>query len=282
MGKHRILRRWPVAAGIVFAFVAAVLLFGLTGRFVVALILLGSVGVSTGVLRRLRSERAAHRSTLARRDAQEAALAERLRLARDLHDLVSHGLGLITVRSAAAVHVHARTSHPDTLLDALRDVEEISRTTTVELRRMLDALRERDDAPANHPAQTLAALPDIVAGARRSGLDVDLRHEEMGAVSPGVQLAICRVVREGLANSAHHAGATHVVVHLSRTPEAVRVTVTDEGPVPGWTPRPGAGHGLLGLRERVTTLSGTLTAGPRNQPHDNGFQLEASLPDPVA
>ncbi|MEV4465860.1 histidine kinase [Micromonospora echinofusca] len=270
---------WLLPAGALLVVMAAVPLLGLTWPFVIIL-LLGFAAVSLWAIVRLRVERAEHKAAMARRDAAEAVLAERLRLARDLHDLVSHGLGMITVRAAAAAHLHARKPDERALLAAIEDVEAISRAATVELRRMLDALREVDDQPARHPTDTLASLPEIIDGARRAGLRVELHQEELGSVSPGTQMAICRVVREGLANSARHAGSTTVDVRLARTRTAVSVTINDDGPNRGWAVRPGAGHGLIGLRERVSSLGGTLTAEPRAK--DDGFCLEAVIPEGAA
>ncbi|MFF3867776.1 sensor histidine kinase [Micromonospora sp. NPDC001898] len=279
--RHRSRRSWLLLpAGALLVAMTAVLALGLTWPFVTVL-LLGFAAVSAWAIVRLLVERAEHETVIARRDIAEAVLAERLRLARDLHDIVSHGLGMITVRAAAAAHLHARKPDDQALLAAIEDVEAISRKATVELRRMLDALREADDRPARHPTETLASLPEIIEGARRAGLDVELTQEELGAVSLGAQVAICRVVREGLANSARYAGSTRVDVRLARTPEAVSVTIDDDGPNQGWAVRPGAGHGLIGLRERVKSLGGTLTAEPRAKGHGDrvGFRLEAIIPE---
>ncbi|MEV8515393.1 histidine kinase [Dactylosporangium sp. NPDC051484] len=274
---------WLVPAGALLVVVTAVFALGLTWPFI-TILLVGSGALSVWAIVRLRVERVEHEVAMARRDAAEAVLAERLRIARDLHDLVSHGLGLITVRAAGAAHLHARKPDEGALLAAIEDVEAISRTATVELRRMLDALREADDEPARHPADTLAALPEIIDGARRAGLAVELHHEELGPVSQGAQVAICRIVREGLANTVRYAGSTNVDVRLARTRAAVSVIINDDGPSRGWAVRPGAGHGLIGLRERVASLGGTLTAGPRAEEHEGraGFCLEVTIPEGAA
>lgn len=270
----------PSVGGLALALAAVVLLLGLTWPFVAGLMLLFA-GVALWAVSRLRAERVEHRAALAKRDADKAALAERLRLARDLHDIVSHGLGMITVRTAAAAHLHARAPDDQALLAALGDVEEISRTATVELRRMLAALRDAAEGPARQPTDSLAALPGIVDGARRGGLRVESHQEDLGPVSPGAQATICRVVREGLANTARHAGATRVDVRLARTADAVLVTVEDDGPQDGWAARPGTGLGLVGLREILSSLGGALAAGPRPQVGEGkeGFRLEATIPE---
>ena len=269
--------RWLLPIGVPIVAVAAVFILGLTWPFI-AVLLVGLGAVAAWAIVRLRVERAEHEAALARWSAAEAVLAERLRLARDLHDIVSHGLGMITVRAAAAAHLHGRKPDEQALLAAITDVEAISRTATVELRRMLATLREAGDEPARHPTDTLAALPEIIAAACRAGLRVQLRQETLGPVSPGAQVAICRVIREGLANSARYAGSTQVDVHLARTGAGVTVTISDDGPSRGWAVTPGAGHGLIGLRERVGSLGGTLTGGPRP---GAGFCLAATVPEGV-
>lgn len=273
---------WLVPAGALLILGTAVLLLGLSLPFVISL-LLGLGATSVWAVNRLHVERAEHMTALAHRDAAEAVLAERLRIARDLHDIVSHGLGMITVRTAAAAHLHAGKSDEKALLTAIGDVEAISRTATVELRRMLDALRDVGDQPGRHPTDTLACLPEIVDSACRAGLRVQLHQEDLGAVSPGAQVAICRVIREGLANSARYAGSTHVDIHLARNRTAIVVTVADDGPDRGWAARPGAGHGLVGLQERVKSLGGALVAGPRPQLLEGrgGFSLEVTIPEAV-
>lgn len=246
-----------------------------------------AVAVTVGVwaLLRLRAERDEHAAASASWAASEAVLAERLRIARDLHDVVSHGLGMITVRAATARHLHARdasagASGETALLAALDDVESASRQATLELRHMLQALRESDESAPRHPTDGLAALPSIVADAERAGIQVGLQHADLGDVPAAVQLTICAVAREGLANAARHAGSTRVRVLLTGDHDAVTVTVADDGPAaapsgaPAWSGTPGAGHGLIGLRERVAAVGGALEAGPCGQ----GYRLHARLP----
>lgn len=278
---YRLRRSWLLLPpGMLLVVLVAVLVLGLTWPFV-AVLLSMFAAISAWAIVRLLVERREHESAMARRDVAEAVLAERLHLARDLHDIVSHGLGMITVRVAAAAHLHARKPDDQVLLAAIADVEAISRTATAELRRMMDALREVDRLPARHPTETLASLPAIIEGARRAGLHVTLAQGDLGVVSPGIQVAICRVVREGLANSARYCGSTTVEIGLTRTPAAVCVTVDDGGPSRAWVVRPGAGLGLVGLRERVSSLGGTLTAGPRAKERGEvaGFRLAVTLPE---
>lgn len=165
---------WSIAIGALLAVPIITLVLGLTGRFAAILAVGIALPVTLWALSQLRAERAAHETALAGWHVSEAVLAERIRMARDLHDLVSHSLGMITVRAASARHLHARNASESALLEAIEDVEVLSRQATLELRRMLEALREGDDSAPRHPTDTLASLPEIIAGARRAGLCVEL------------------------------------------------------------------------------------------------------------
>ena len=202
-----------------------------------------------------------------------AVTMERLTIARDLHDLVSHGIGLITVRAAVARNVDAED--PERLVAALCDIEQASRATTLELRRMLQVLRSDQDAPLS-PSPGNPDWDGLLNSAEQAGLHVKMSTGGATPNSEGVALAIHRILKEGLANAARHAGPTSVRVELTRRGEVLHLAVTDSGPVPGWRSRPGAGSGLIGLRERVAALGGNL----RHRRSPEGFRLEAELPDP--
>lgn len=268
-------RAWPVAWAALFLLVSGLMTIGNQdpATQLLPLVVVGlAVLIAAWAVLRTRRERRAYDDRLAAWAGERAAQAERLRIAGDLHDLVSHGLGLITVRAAVAV----RLDDPGQQAAALADIEEVSRETTTELRRMLTVLRTPAAAAALRPAESLADLPGIVAAARGAGLDASLQvADEVGGASPGTQLTVCAVVRETLSNTARHAGPTRVRVGVRRDGGSVVVTVGDDGPAAGWEPRPGAGHGLAGLRERVTALGGTLAAGPAGA----GFGVTAALPD---
>jgi signal transduction histidine kinase len=222
---------------------------------------------------RVRRQRREFEDRLTAWAGERAAQAERLRIARDLHDLASHGLGLITVRAAAA-----RASAPDDAVRsaALGDIERVSRETTTELRRMLAVLRSpASERAPRRPAETLDDLPRIVEAVRGDGLRVDLDVAELGGVSAGAQLTVCAVVREGLTNALRHAGHTRARVEVGRRAGILVATVRDDGPAGDGPAHPGAGQGLIGLRERVTALDGTLHAAPEGR----GFVLSARIPD---
>jgi signal transduction histidine kinase len=271
-GRSRVV---PVVAVVISVLVMAMCTAG-TPQGPLALVLpplMVGIAVAAAVwaVRRSRADRAAYESRLTAWAASEAVLAERLRIARDLHDIVSHGLGLITVRAAATRHL----PKPAEVAAALTDIEDASRHATTELRRMLTVLREPSTASRRTPVDSLDDLPGIVHGASLAGLRTRLAVEPLGEVSQGVQVAVCKIVREALSNAARYAGPTEVEVRVRRDGPFVVVTVADSGPVDGWRASPGAGHGLTGLRERVASLGGTLSA----EHVDGGFRLTARIRD---
>lgn len=236
---------------------------------------------------------AAQRARLQRRDfedrlaawaAEQAVAEERMRIARDLHDLSSHGLGLITVRAAATEYLDGPGADAERQR-AMLDIERIGRSTTTELRRMLALLRTPDDGPPPlRPADTLGALPSIIRDAERTGLTVQATIERVGDehdddIAQSAQLAVCAVVREALTNVVRHGGPTTARLTITRNENVLSVTVDDDGKHakqrhPGWRAAPGAGHGLVGLRERVEAQGGTLAVSPTR----DGFRLHATIP----
>ncbi|MFC7528380.1 sensor histidine kinase [Actinoplanes sp. GCM10030250] len=268
-------RAIPVIGVVAIVLLLAMCTVGVSGPMAKLLPALIAGGAATAVywaVRRWRADRADYERRLTEWAATEAILAERLRIARDLHDLVSHGLGLITVRAASTRHL----PKPPEVGAALADIEEASRHATSELRRMLTVLREPGAAGPRTPLENLDALPEIVRAAGTAGLRPSLDAEPLGEVTLGVQVAVCRTVREGLSNAARHAGPCDVTVRVHRDGSFVIVSVADRGPGgSGWRAVPGAGHGLAGLRERIGSLGGTLSA----ERVDGGFRLTARIPD---
>ncbi|MFK3980625.1 sensor histidine kinase [Micromonospora sp. NPDC050397] len=275
VGRSRVVPVFALVAGVLLLMMCTVGAQGPLARVLPPVIVAGAVAAAVWAVRRSRADRIAYESRLTAWAASEAVLAERLRIARDLHDVVSHGLGLITVRAAATRHL----PKPPEISSALTDIEDASRHATAELRRMLAVLREPSAVGPRSPVDNLDDLPGIVHGASLAGLRTRLTVEPLGAVSQGVQVAVCRTVREGLSNAARHAGPTEVRVRVRRDGTYVVVTVADAGPsVDGWRASPGAGHGLAGLRERVGSLGGTLAA----ERVDAGFRVTARIPDEAA
>lgn len=262
--------------------------------------ILTMTGLVAAALWLRRRDRRVYEWRLAQETAARAVAEDRLVIARELHDAVSGNLGAITVRCAVARRLETA---PDGLRRALDDVEAASREATDGLRRMLAVLRD-ERTPPTPGAVTASAPPagagpglagslaEAIDGARRAGVRVELDADAVtgasaetdaapGAAAPGgptaaVNRVAARVVGEALVNTARHAGPTRARVALLEEPGRLRVRVVDDGPAPGWTPRPGAGQGLRGLSERVTALGGTLTAGPRGDAP--GFAIEAVLP----
>ncbi|MBM2615638.1 sensor histidine kinase [Actinoplanes sp. LDG1-06] len=205
------------------------------------------------------------REEIARRRADE----ERLHLARELHDSLTHQISVIKVQSEAAVHVAERRGEPvpETLL-AIRDA---GRAASRDLRATLEALR--DDARTPPPG--LDQIPGLVEQVRRAGLATTLTVEgERSDVPAAVDRTAYRIVQESLTNVARHASAGSATVRIGYRPGAVDIRVDDDGTAtPGAAPEPGIG--LLGMRERVGALGGRLRAGPRT---GGGFTVDAELP----
>ena len=207
--------------------------------------------------------------------ASRAVADERLRIARELHDVVAHAVGIMVVQAAAAEQV--MEGDPDRAREALGAVQETGRAAVVELSRMLCLLRE-DDTDVLAPLPSLTGLDALSSTVRSAGLTVDLDVlGDLDDLPPAVGLSVYRVVQEGLTNAVKHAPGSHVCVRLERSPSAVQIEVSDTGPSSGSMDAPsgGAGLGLIGLRERVSVFGGRLDAGPRT---GGGFSVTASLP----
>ncbi|MFI8219691.1 sensor histidine kinase [Streptomyces sp. NPDC085932] len=208
-------------------------------------------------------------------NARAAVMEERARIARELHDIVAHNVSLMVVQTIAADRVQDRS--PDKAHELHAAVEQTGRDTVTELRRLLGVLRTDEEAegtPSKEPPQpTVDALPSLVDAVRATGLDVD--YEVSGHPVPlpaGYHLTVYRVVQEALTNTVKHAGATRTRVRLlwEEEPGRLHVRVCDDGPgdaaraaAPAPVPADGAGHGLLGMRERIAATGGTLHTGPR-------------------
>ncbi|MFI1399033.1 sensor histidine kinase [Streptomyces sp. NPDC020681] len=208
-------------------------------------------------------------------EARRRVAEERLRIARDLHDVVAHHIALVNVQAGVAAHVMDK--RPDQAKEALAHVREASRSALNELRATVGLLRQSGDPEApTEPAPGLAVLDELVTTFRQAGLPVEVARADDGVRLPAaVDLAAYRIIQEALTNVQKHAGpdakAEVSVITVGRTLE---VTVLDNGTEPDG-PKDGGGHGLLGMRERVTALGGTLSARPR---YGGGFRVQAILP----
>ena len=237
---------------------------------------------TAGVLMRTRR---AHLAALARntecrvREAElrheQAERQERSRIAREIHDIVSHGLGVMVVVADGAAATAA--SDPDRAAVAMRRVRDTGREALGDMRRMLAVLRGEDEVP-HVPQPGEQDLAGLVAEARGTGLPVRLEVPDALHLPAGIGLTVYRTIQEGLANARRHAGTvSSVEVRVCREPASVVVEVLDDG---GGRPMASAvpavpGHGLRGMHERVASHGGTLEAGPRD---GGGFRLRAVLP----
>ena len=206
-------------------------------------------------------------------EAQAAVQEERARIARELHDVVAHDVSVMVVQAAAAKRIVER--EPDRAEEAIVSIEGTGREALAEMRRLLGVLRRGEEDLALAPQPSLTRVDALLARTRAAGLDVALERSGDDAPLPaGVDLAAYRVVQEALANVVRHAGAEHATVRLTYDPRAVVVEVVDDGR--GAANGGGkAGHGLIGLRERVDLYGGDFEAGPRAE---GGFGVRARLP----
>ena len=201
--------------------------------------------------------------------ARRRAMEERLRIARELHDSLTHSISVIQVQAGVAVHL-ARKRGED-VPPALLAIQEAGADAVRELRATLGVLRSEEDGDGSG----LSQLDGLVSRARAAGLPVTMTVT--GArrpLPPEVDRAAYRIVQEALTNVSRHAGHASASVHLHYTPEALSIQVDDDGTGTGTRPS-GPGLGLIGMRERVTALGGRLHAGPRD---GGGFQVYAELP----
>jgi signal transduction histidine kinase len=205
------------------------------------------------------------------RGARAAVAEERARIARELHDVVAHGVSVIAIQSDAAEAALSRD--PRLAGPPLRAIKGSARDALTEMRRLLGVLRSDDDASDMLPQPGLAQLPELVA---RAGVPVTLEVEgEPRALPAGVDISAYRIVQEALTNVRKHAGAVPATVRVAWAEDAVALTVRDRGPGAGAPPADGEGHGLIGMRERVRLLGGELHTGAAA---GGGFEVRAVLP----
>ncbi|MEU1023055.1 sensor histidine kinase [Streptomyces sp. NPDC005904] len=256
------------------------------GTAVLVWLVIGAAWAAGRVVRERRS-RAARRD---RRLAEEALAEERLRIARELHDIVSHSLSVIVVKAAVADHV--AEARPQETRDAIQAIEQTGREALTEMRRALGMLRgdtagrpARESGPAETaPPPGLDDLPALIQRAERAGVRTELRTRSADGLPAGTALAVYRIVQEAMTNVVKHAGeGTHCQVTITVDSRGeVRVEVVDDGAgnaVASHRAELSGGHGLVGMRERVMMYGGTLAVGPRP---GGGFAVAARLPpDPA-
>ncbi|MGZ6673991.1 MAG: sensor histidine kinase, partial [Solirubrobacteraceae bacterium] len=206
--------------------------------------------------------------------ANEAVAEERARIARELHDLVAHNVSVMVVQAGA--ERHALGPEQESTREALTSIEQAGRQALVEARRLLGMLRRKDDGSELEPQPSVEHIDVLVEQIERAGLPVTLAVEgEQAPLPAGVDLCAYRIVQEGLTNALKHAGPAHAEVVLRYEPRALDVEVRDDGRGPARANGDGAGHGLIGMRERVALYGGALEAGARD---GGGFAIHAHLP----
>lgn len=225
-------------------------------------------------------ERRQHAEAITTQATEQAVTAKRLRIARELHDMVAHSIGIIAIQAGAGSRVIE--TQPHEARKALSAIETTSRETLAGLRRMLVALRAADpDAAARpaplDPAPGLADVQRLVATALDAGVHVDVRRLGQPRALPAeLDLSAFRIVQEALTNVVRHAGASRCRVTLDYRGEELAVEITDDGR--GCDQPAAAGFGITGMRERASLLHGQFSAGPRPE---GGFRVRARLPLPV-
>lgn len=282
---HRPRRTRTIACSIVFTAqlaVAAALPPGPENQVqAIAVAVLGFLAAMTTA--RMMRERREHVVELRTRETERALAAERLRIARELHDMVAHSIGIVAIQ--AGVGGRVIDTQPDEARNALAAIEATSRETLAGLRRMLVTLREsgegngEDGVPAPaplEPAPGLADLERLVAATRDTGLRVEVRWEgERRPLPPEIDLSVFRIVQEAMTNVVRHARADLCRVTIGFGEDELTVTVKDDGT--GGTSGDSGGFGIVGMRERAALLRGDLTAGPHPE---GGFQVTAHIPVP--
>ncbi|MFD5629039.1 sensor histidine kinase [Streptomyces sp. NPDC127072] len=218
-------------------------------------------------------------------EARRRVAEERVRIARELHDLVAHQITLANAQATVAAHLF--DTRPEQTRKSLKELVETTGDALDDLRATVGLLRQSGDADAPaEPAPGLARLPTLIESFRRAGLEVSVRQEGTARpLPPGVDLTAYRIVQEALTNVTKHAGTGSARVRLAWKRDCVAITVTDDGTGAHTAPNTSAvpdrppGYGLIGMRERATAVGGHLSAGRRPE---GGFLVSTRLPLPAA
>ncbi|MEU6378833.1 sensor histidine kinase [Streptomyces sp. NPDC046909] len=219
------------------------------------------------------------RLAYAEEQARLRATQERLRIARELHDVIGHNMSMIHVQASSALH--RLPKDPGLAEEALTAIKQGSKEGLRELRATLGVLRQVDEAAPTTPSPGLSGIDDLVTSAARAGVDVRVeRSGSLSAPPAAVDLAAYRIVQESLTNAVRHSGARHVVVRIHHGEREVTLDVQDDGRGPARAGHAGGGRiaggsGIAGMTERARALGGTLDAGPGGA---GGFLVRARLP----
>ncbi|GAB7109886.1 sensor histidine kinase [Streptomyces phaeofaciens JCM 4814] len=240
-------------------------------------LLFAAFGAYVRVRREYAVARAEHADREREEEARHRVIQERMRIARELHDVVAHHLALASAQAGTAAHL-SRT-HPDQAFDIIDKLAETTAAALTELKATVGLLRQdSDDTDDLTPAPGLGQLPDLVEACATAGLVVTVAVEgPVRSLSPGLDLTAYRIVQEALTNVTKHAVTRTALVRLAYTPHYLTLTVTNDVGSDRPAPASASGHGfgLLGMRERAVAAGGSFHAGPRPQ---GGFEVSCALP----
>ena len=230
--------------------------------------------LSAAELIRSRSQRAAALQQSREEELRRRASEDRMRMARDLHDVVAHNISVINVQANTALHLMDR--QPERARSALTTINDVSKQALVELRSVLGVLRDIDESAPRAPSPGLARLGDLADSAAAAGLTVHIDVADLDRPLPAdVDLAAYRIIQEALTNSARHSGGRVATVRVRHRDGALIVEVDDDGMPRSADRGSGPGNGIAGMTERAKFLGGTLQACPRPE---GGFKVRAWLP----
>ena len=248
-------------------------LFYLGSQFVLAWVAGYAVRRQLDRVARVSAENARREAEL-EQAARSALTEERARLAREVHDIVGHGISLMVVHAGAA---EQHVTEPAVVRASLVAIQDVGRQAVIDMARLLQVLRSDHDEIGLAPQPGIAELDRLCDAARDAGTPVTLEVSDgLAAVPDTVGLTVYRVVQEGLTNAVRHAPRAPVAVCVCSQADELRLLIrNDPGLQPNLEPRPTAGHGLAGIAERLRLFGGTLRAGPNDR---GGFELIATLP----
>lgn len=208
-------------------------------------------------------------------NARRAVLGERLRIARELHDVLAHHVSVMGIQAGAARRTMKQ--HPEKAQEALSSIEKSSRQAVDELHRLLGFLRQQNDTDDLKPQPRLKQLNELVTQIRQAGLPVEVKIQgQERQLPPAVDLSAYRIVEEALTNTLKHAGPAKAVINLHYLDDILDLEILDDGAGKGdYHPNSSDGKGLIGMRERVTLLGGEFSAGRIS---GVGFSVQAKLP----
>ncbi len=207
-------------------------------------------------------------------EARRRAGEERLRIARELHDVLGHHISLISVQAGVALHLMDK--QPEQARVALSVIKDASKDALRELRSVLDVLRQGNEEPPRSPSPGLASLSELISRASESGLQVHIEVSgDLKGLPASVDLAAFRIIQEALTNVMRHSGPTTSSVHVTCSEQELTLRIDNEAGKEGSRDGIGLGQGILGMQERAAALGGVVRAGPRS---DGGFRVFARLP----